>query len=161
VQEFEIQSLTWEQLFADFDARITDYYVAFPHMREMLVALRQDGYKLGIVTNGRGYFQRRTILALGIEHDFDVTLISEEEGLRKPDAAIFHRALARVDCKPHEGVFVGDSIEADVRGAKNAGMLAIWKHDALSAASVDADAVLGDLNDLPAILRQPTAISSN
>jgi len=65
---------------------------------------------------------------LGLEHSFDAILVSEEEGVRKPDAEIFRRALARCGVDAREALFVGDHPVADVEGAHRAGLLAVWKH---------------------------------
>ena len=56
----------------------------------------------------------------------DAILISEAEGLRKPDAAIFCRAAERVGARPGECLFVGDNPEADIFGAHAAGMKTAW-----------------------------------
>jgi putative hydrolase of the HAD superfamily len=59
---------------------------------------------------------------------FDVVLISEAEGVRKPSAEIFRRALQRCEVEAGESVFVGDHPETDIEGARHAGLLPIWKH---------------------------------
>jgi putative hydrolase of the HAD superfamily len=152
-QELELKILTWETLFADFEQRITDYYLPFPQMREMLDELEAKEYKLGLITNGKGEFQKRTLRTLGIENYFQTVLISEIEGTRKPEPEIFHRALARLDCQPKESVFVGDSIEADVCGAKNAGLWTIWKSEVGIPPPNEADAILEQLSELPALIK--------
>ncbi len=92
-----------------------------------LATLRERGLKLGVITNGAGARQRAKIAALGLADLFDAILVSGEEGVRKPDAEIFDRALARCGVAPHEALFVGDHPVADVRGAHDAGLVAVWK----------------------------------
>lgn len=89
--------------------------------------LRSRGLKLGVVTNGPSQRQRHKIAVLGLADSFDAILVSGEEGVRKPDAELFRRALARCGVEPHEAVFVGDHPVADVAGAHEAGMKAVWK----------------------------------
>jgi putative hydrolase of the HAD superfamily len=89
--------------------------------------LRARGLKLGVITNGQGIRQRRKLAALGIERSFDAVLVSGEEGLRKPEAEIFRRALDRCEVAAHEAMFVGDHPVADVEGAHRAGLVAVWK----------------------------------
>lgn len=96
-------------------------------VRHTLDELRGRGLKLGIITNGTSVRQRRKITALGLEQWFDTMLVSEEEGVRKPDAEIFRRALVRCEAAPREAVFVGDHPIADVEGAHRAGLVAVWK----------------------------------
>jgi putative hydrolase of the HAD superfamily len=95
--------------------------------RDTLQTLRKNGIKLGVITNGGAERQQRKLEALGISSWFDVILISETEGVRKPDAEIFHRALARCGVKTSEAIFVGDHPETDIAGALQAGLRAAWK----------------------------------
>ena len=56
---------------------------------------------------------------------FDVIVISAEVNKRKPSPEIFQKALRSLDAAPSETVFVGDTLNMDVEGAKRAGMKAI------------------------------------
>jgi putative hydrolase of the HAD superfamily len=92
-----------------------------------LDALRAIGLKLGIVTNGPVEWQSRKIRAMNIESLFDAILISESEGVQKPDVRIFQRALQRCGVEAHEALFVGDHPENDIAGAEGAGICPVWK----------------------------------
>jgi putative hydrolase of the HAD superfamily len=94
---------------------------------ETLRALRDQGIKLGIVTNGPTEWQSRKLEATGIASMFDTVLISGMEGVEKPDPRIFLRALDRCGVPPSEAMFVGDHPVADIAGAKGAGLLPVWK----------------------------------
>ncbi|WP_335872362.1 HAD family hydrolase [Bacillus sp. 2205SS5-2] len=100
---------------------LTEYITFFhshcsetPYATEVLTSLRQSGYLLGLITNGKTTFQHATINALQLAPYFDVILISEEVGLKKPDPAIFSLALERLQIPATEAVYIGDSIENDV-----------------------------------------------
>ena len=93
--------------------------------RELLEALH-GRTKLAIVTNNSVSEQWDKLRYLGIADRFDAVLISEEIGMSKPDRAIFHAALSRLDCAQGDAVMVGDNWEADVMGARAAGIAAIW-----------------------------------
>ena len=95
-------------------------------MAETLVALRQQGIKLGIVTNGETDFQTLHIVALGLGSLVDAVLISQVEGLRKPDTALFLRAADRLSVGAENCLFVGDNPSADILGAHAAGMQTAW-----------------------------------
>jgi putative hydrolase of the HAD superfamily len=95
--------------------------------RLTLQALRQNRIKLGVITNGGTERQQRKLDLLGISSCFDVILISETEGVRKPDVEIFHRALSRCGAEASEAIFVGDHPDTDVGGALRAGLRAVWK----------------------------------
>lgn len=122
-----------------------------------LAELRARGLKLGIVTNGFGARQRRKIGALGLATAFDAILVSEEEGVRKPDAEIFRRALARCGVAAHEAMFVGDHPVADVEGAHRAGLVAVWKQVPYWHAVVPDAAVIRELSDVLALCAGPEA----
>jgi len=70
--------------------------------------------------------QRAKIAVLGLDRYMPTIVISAEVGLRKPDAAIFQRALADIDCAASQTWFVGDHPDLDVRGANEAGLQAFW-----------------------------------
>jgi putative hydrolase of the HAD superfamily len=93
-----------------------------------LQTLRERGQKLGVITNGPVKLQQQKLDALGITRLFETIVISEAEAVRKPDPAIFARALERCGVVCDEAVFVGDHPEIDIAGAHAAGMRPIWKY---------------------------------
>lgn len=101
--------------------------VGFPHIHKMLEELKNNKIALGMITNGYGQFQMDNIKALDIEKYFDVILVSEWEGIKKPNPKIFMNALEQLNVEPSESVFIGDHPENDVKAAQNVGMKGIWK----------------------------------
>lgn len=85
---------------------------------------RRKGLKTGLITNGKS----AVIRELQLEERMDVILISEEEDIRKPEAAIFLRAADQLQLEPEACLFIGDSLEADAKGAASAGMRSLWLH---------------------------------
>ena len=128
------------------------FCTGFPNMMETLRLLRDRGIRLAIVTNASVSFQTSAIQALRIKHLFDAIVISEGEGVRKPDSRIFDLTLARLGVAPAEAVFVGDHPEIDIQRAQSAGMRAIWKRDGYWGACAFADAVIEELQELPGVL---------
>jgi putative hydrolase of the HAD superfamily len=114
------------ELLADYEERCCFHARGVDGMRRTLVALRERGLKLGIVTNGRTTFQARQIEALQLQILVDTILISENEGVRKPDRELFTRASDRLGVDPAACVFVGDNPIADILGANAAGMRTVW-----------------------------------
>jgi putative hydrolase of the HAD superfamily len=153
LNEYSISGLSWGQLLEDYETHFMQHCVPFPNLFSMLDALKECEYSLGIITNGRGTFQTRAIQGLGIEHYFDEILVSETEGIKKPDIQIFQRALARLGVEANASVFVGDHPQADIEGAKNAGMKTIWKKDLYWPVVFEADATIEDLAEIPAIVQ--------
>jgi putative hydrolase of the HAD superfamily len=154
VTEFEIKLITWQALLNDYETQFQFYCVPFPDLVEMLNTLKQQGCLLGIISNGRGEFQTKAISGLGIQDYFDVMLISEIEGVRKPAPEIFQRAMTRLGVLAQDSVFVGDNPEADILGAKSAGMRTIWKRSSQWLESTAADATIDNLAEIPSILKQ-------
>jgi FMN phosphatase YigB (HAD superfamily) len=81
---------------------------------------------LGIVTNGPAEVQRAKLDLLGVGGLVDFAVVSEEFGVAKPDPRIFHEALRRAGVDAGEAVFVGDSVEFDMVGARAAGIASVW-----------------------------------
>jgi len=100
----------------------------FPDARATLEELRRRGFRLGLITNGRVETQGAKLRRLGLEPFFDATLISEREGVRKPERRIFELALSRLGVSADQAWFVGDHPMADVAGARAAGLTAVWRY---------------------------------
>ncbi len=154
VAEFAVRAVSAAELVDYFFAHYHRHCVPFPGLMEVLADLHGHGLRLGVITNGATVFQLNTMRALGIESSFTAVLISEAEGIKKPDPAIFHRAAARLGVEPGESLFVGDHPVVDVLGARNAGLKAIWKRAAYWAPPAAADGVIDDLRALPASLQR-------
>jgi putative hydrolase of the HAD superfamily len=94
---------------------------------ETLQNLRSQNFKLGIFSNaGDDNDVQRLIENFGIRQHFDFVLTSAASFYRKPHPRAFEIALAQWNVSPDEAVMVGDSLEADIHGAKSLGMTAIW-----------------------------------
>jgi HAD superfamily hydrolase (TIGR01509 family) len=93
----------------------------------LLDSLRERGLRLGLVSNAfdPGWLLRRDLEQMGLAERLDVAVFSSEVGKRKPHPAIFERALRELEISPERALFVGDSLAADVAGAKALGMTAV------------------------------------
>jgi putative hydrolase of the HAD superfamily len=99
----------------------------FPDAVSTLTELRRRGLKTGVISNGVQSIQDAKIDALALRSLLDTISISETEGVRKPDRRIFERTVERLGIAPAECTFVGDHPEADIAGARAAGLHAIWR----------------------------------
>ena len=92
--------------------------------REMLIALRRQGLKLGIISN---WDQRLPLLLerLDLADLFDAFAISAIVGVEKPHPRIFETALSALDVPAERAVHVGDSRRDDLEGARGVGMQAL------------------------------------
>jgi putative hydrolase of the HAD superfamily len=159
VEEFSITSIPATDLFDYFLTEYHKHCVPCSHLFEMLNELQSMGLQLGMITNGATQFQMNTIRALGIEPYFSAILISEAEGIRKPEAAIFQRAIDRLGVRAVECVFVGDHPTVDIAGARNAGLKGVWKRNAVWERPTAADGMVDDLGQLASVIRHLTAAS--
>lgn len=151
VDEFKITEITWEELLEDYINEFKNNCIPFPNLVSMLEELRSNNIVLGMITNGKGQFQMDNIKALGIKKYFEIILISEWEGIKKPDPQIFNRALERLNVSPNESLYVGDHPDNDVKAAQNVGMKGIWKKD-FQWKNVEADFIADDLAEIPIII---------
>ncbi len=123
-----------------------------------LQKLEADGYKMGLLSNaGDDKDVQQLVKNFGIAQYFDFILTSAACSYRKPHPRIFEIALSKWYFLSSEAVMIGDNLDADIRGAKNAGLSALWlKRRAGSVneeqAEVQPDAVLSTLAELPAAL---------
>jgi len=148
VQEYSISNLTWEQLLEDYINSFQYSCISFPNMEEVLKELKNRGIRLGMITNGLTKFQSLNLQALGIHSYIDTILISEQEGIKKPHAEIFLRALKKLGVTPEESMYVGDHPENDVLGAQNVGMNAVWKKDPFWSPTFPIEHTIDDLGEL-------------
>lgn len=95
--------------------------VPFADARATLASLRRAGLRLGVVSNADGR-AAAVLAAAGLADAFATIVDSHVEGVEKPDAEIFRRALARVGASAERAAFVGDIFSIDVVGARNAGL---------------------------------------
>ncbi len=94
---------------------------------ETLQTLKSTNYHLGILSNaGDDKDVRQLLQKFGVEAFFDFVLTSAACYYRKPHPRAFEIALAHWSITPPEAVMVGDSLEADIIGAKNLSMKTIW-----------------------------------
>lgn len=88
--------------------------------------IAKKGIKTALVTNGPTQFQKNKLKTLKINDSFDAVVISEEAGLKKPDASIFELALKKLGERAENAVFVGDNPINDIYGAHNCGIKTLW-----------------------------------
>ena len=98
----------------------------FDDVRELFASAKKARVPLVLITNGASDTQRDKLRVLGMQHWFDVVVISGEVGVAKPDASTFVLALGKLLPEPKNVWHVGDSLTTDVAGAKAAGLTAVW-----------------------------------
>lgn len=97
----------------------------FPDAYEVLDYLKPK-FGLHLITNGFEKVQRSKLFHSCLEPYFDVIVISELTGYKKPEPEIFQFALDHAKSTKQESVMIGDDLTADIEGALNFGMNAIY-----------------------------------
>ncbi len=86
----------------------------------------KDKYQLHIITNGFEEVQAKKMKSSKIQHYFDQVITSESVGVKKPNPLIFEHALSVAKATKENSIMIGDSLEADIEGAINFDMEAIY-----------------------------------
>ena len=98
----------------------------FPHTFEILDYLIEKKYVLHMITNGFDNTQRLKLSSSGLSKYFTEVITSESSNSLKPKKEIFEFAIARANADISECLMIGDNQDADVKGAMNAGMDAVF-----------------------------------
>ncbi|HVU98829.1 MAG TPA: YjjG family noncanonical pyrimidine nucleotidase [Puia sp.] len=96
--------------------------ILFPYTIEILTYLRGKGYRLHLITNGFQKTQHSKLENSGLTGFFGEVITSEGSNSLKPHKEIFEYAFRVTGAEPEESIMLGDSIEADIQGAINAGI---------------------------------------
>ena len=125
----------WPGVFQNLNEAVSFYESNYPKMltlesstRTLLQDLRKSGVPSAIVTNGDVLLQTNKVKESGLSNLVEATVISEGVGIQKPNKKIFEKALSLINASPPSTLFVGDTPEADILGAKNVGMVTAWVH---------------------------------
>jgi putative hydrolase of the HAD superfamily len=111
----KISELWWEH--ADLQV--------YPDVLGTLDRLKAKGVRLGIVSNALDDDFEQIMKRLPLAKYFDTFVGFDACKKAKPDTEIFLYALKQLDVRPEDALFVGDSVEKDFEGAKNAGLKAL------------------------------------
>jgi FMN hydrolase / 5-amino-6-(5-phospho-D-ribitylamino)uracil phosphatase len=141
----------------DFTRNVFDEYMEARHSEvrlfedaaECLRALSNEGFRLGLVTNGNSQPAR-----LGIASLFDVIVVAADCGFYKPDPQIYRHTADLLGVQSAACVHVGDHPIEDVRACAAAGMRAVWVNRSSSAdeEGLGAWATVRRLRELPELI---------
>jgi HAD superfamily hydrolase (TIGR01662 family) len=126
------------------------------HATEVLCKLHSK-YKLGIVSN---FAIPECVQKLLEQHKLtqflDIIVVSGAVNKRKPNPEIFKHAIHKLKLKPAETVFVGDTVDADIKGAKDVGMKTVYveRRPQKELETVCPDQTIKNLSELPAALEK-------
>ncbi|SDB84019.1 putative hydrolase of the HAD superfamily [Pelagirhabdus alkalitolerans] len=118
------KALAFHERYKEAQANIT----LFPEVKRLLEQLSQKPVRLAVLTNGEEKHQRMKITQLDLTRWIpnDHIFISGAYGVAKPHPDIFKHVEEAIDARSEACVYVGDSFEKDIIGAKQVGWQAVW-----------------------------------
>ncbi|MCH8903694.1 MAG: noncanonical pyrimidine nucleotidase, YjjG family [Bacteroidetes bacterium] len=114
---------------------------------EILTYLNKK-YTLHIITNGFQEVQFSKLLANHLLQYFKQVITSEKAGIQKPDKKIFEYSVSKARAEFDESIYIGDSWEVDIMGAKNAGMDQVYFNPEKKKNIIDATYEISSLREL-------------
>jgi len=126
--EYFVSDVQIESIAQDYIELLPQNNCLFEGTIEVLEYLGKK-YKLHIITNGFAEVQYKKINNSNIAGFFKTITNSEMAGVKKPNPVIFEYALDLAKAKKENSIMIGDCLEADVQGALNAGLDAIFFND--------------------------------
>lgn len=118
----------------------------------LLDALDAGGMVVGAVTNGSRAYQETKLAALGLARRLPILVALDDLGRGKPDPDVFALACDRACQAPADCAYVGDELDVDARGARDAGLFGIWLDRHGTGATPGDVPVARRLDDVPGLL---------
>ena len=154
--------VTEAELLAALDgyARAVDGWAQpFPDARDVLVCLRERGYKLGLLSNTwwAAEWHNADLAAHGLAGLLDELVYTSDLPHSKPHPFVFAEVCRRVGVPAAACVMVGDRLLDDIAGAQAAGLRAVWRENTSPfprPTGITPTATIASLSALPALLQQ-------
>jgi putative hydrolase of the HAD superfamily len=127
--------------------------VLFPEATKVLDTVREK-YRLALITNGVPDIQWKKINGCGIGSYFEKIVISGEVNVAKPNKDIFQRAFDHFEKDKEKYIMIGNSLNRDIGGARNAGITSAWinRNNAKNDGTHQPDFEINNLEELYSIL---------
>ena len=119
--EMSVEDEMVHRLSEEYIRYLSTYNHLFPNTLDVLEYLKPK-YKLHIITNGFQEIQGKKLRNSNIEGYFEHVIDSEMAGVKKPNPIIFELALNKANVASRNAMMIGDSLEADILGAKASGL---------------------------------------
>ncbi|HCL28519.1 MAG TPA: hypothetical protein DIC52_08800 [Candidatus Latescibacteria bacterium] len=128
----------------------------YPGIADALEQLSRLGLFIGLIANTSvpGWVMDRNFRGVGLFDYLRVRIYSGDEGVEKPDPAIFRLAEQRSALQPERLIYMGDKVEADIAGAQAAGWSSILFRSVTDSSDGRADYEIDAWSELPALLTE-------
>lgn len=110
----------------------TEYIRLYPGVKEALTFLRQQGFRLWLLSNAQQVFTAYELRLLELDNLFDKVYLSSDYGCRKPDSRFFQALLQEQQLDPDKCLMIGNDRDTDILGAGSAGLATLYMHTELT-----------------------------
>ncbi|MFM2484573.1 YjjG family noncanonical pyrimidine nucleotidase [Celerinatantimonas yamalensis] len=143
--QFSLSSQQFDEWFLEHCSQMSG---VFPGCHQCLAQLHGH-FQLHLITNGFSETQYNKLRSANLNSYFDRVFISDELGMHKPNPDIFEHAMVVVGATASECLMVGDSLEADIAGARGVGIDQVWFNPKSQASSEPMTYQIQQLSQLP------------
>jgi putative hydrolase of the HAD superfamily len=109
-----------------------DYVNLYPEALEALKTLREQGYRLWLLSNAQRIFTEYELRHLGLGEQLDGIYISSDYRCRKPDVRFFQALIEEQKLDKAKCLMIGNDLHTDIGGAKAAGLSTFYMHTNLT-----------------------------
>lgn len=124
----------------------------FEYTYEILDYLTEKNYSMHLITNGFEKTQWLKLNNSGLAKYFQNVITSELANASKPKKEIFEFAIQRAKCDIQSSIMIGDNLEADIKGAQDAGMDTIFANHINVECAIKPTYIIKHLKELENIL---------
>jgi putative hydrolase of the HAD superfamily len=136
----------------DYEAEFRSGWSLLPGAVELLDALDAAGVPLGAVTNASREYQTDKLRAVGLTGRIPLLSCVDDTGVGKPDPQMWLRACDQLGLPARRVAHVGDELDIDARGARNAGLIGVWFDRHGTGSTPDDVPFVRHLADVPGVL---------
>ena len=120
----------------------------FPYTVEILQYLRDKDYILHLLTNGFEHIQHSKLQNANLQSYFKEIITSEASKSLKPNKAIFEYALAKSGAALAESIMIGDNLDADIQGGRDAGLDTVFINHINASTELQPTYIITHLKEL-------------
>ena len=148
----ELSEIDCEKVMKEFYSHYKDEVIVANNALEFLRYLKKMNKQVGIISNCILYdsIYIDIFKSVNLDKYIDEYFFSYKIGHRKPSKEIYQSALERFQVLPEEVVMIGDSLKADIIGAKKNGIKTIWynKSNKKNVDNIEFDLEIKDFMEL-------------
>ncbi len=136
---------------ARYEAAFEAAWRAAPDAVRLLDVIARRGLATGAVTNMARAYQQGKLDAVGLARRVPLLVCVDDLGVGKPRPEVFALACERVGVPQSSCMYIGDELDVDARGARDAGLVGVWldRHGSgVTPGDVPVVRTLGEVADL-------------